>query len=284
MPLVHLLGIDRRLRALDRLRGRNLFGGLRRRQSLRVSLREDRLRGREIFFHVRRRQREHRPDPLEAMPLRVFEKRTGIGGIELHAEEIAHGVHILLAAQAIVGHRRARRHARGLAFLHLRGEPFHDARAVVCLRPFFRFLRRHLSGADPLHDFQPLRRVLDAHVRGEIVHAEITLLRRGIVAIVAVLLEEDFDVRIEPGSRRRLRSRREKQRAKKARGLYEESEDSVHSLSAMEPGGRPEDRPTRAGPRAHRARAILRRLRRGESLQAVSRDALGSAFRLDQHA
>ena len=60
---------------------------------------QNRLGRREILLDMRRREREHRADPLEALPVGVLGQAGGVVGVVRHAEQIADGVAIFLARE-----------------------------------------------------------------------------------------------------------------------------------------------------------------------------------------
>ena len=168
---------------------------------LRISLGQDHFGRGEVLFDAGRRERQNRADPLESMPFRIFQKGPGVLRIVLHANEITDRVDILIPRQAVVGDTSPRRHSGRFPFLQSRGEPLHHLRTLLRPGVRFGFFRRHLSGADPLHDFEPLGRVLEPDLGRKIVDAEISLRGFRIVARQAMLVEVGLDLWSQPGLR-----------------------------------------------------------------------------------
>ena len=138
------------------------------------------------------------------MPFGVFQKSAGVFGVILHTQEIAHGIYVLVACEAVVVHPGTRGHACVLAFLHSSGNPLHHLCTGRCSRLLLFLLGRHLARIDPLHDLQPLRCVFKAHFRRQCIHAEVSLLHIRVVALQAVLLEVALHLGVQDCGRRSL--------------------------------------------------------------------------------
>ena len=64
---------------------------------------------------MRRREREHRPDPVKPAEGRVFVEYARLVHVDPHTKQVVDRVGIFLAAEPIVGHPAAGRHAGRLA-------------------------------------------------------------------------------------------------------------------------------------------------------------------------
>lgn len=185
------------------------------RRDRRQGLVQHRLGGGEMFLHMRRRERQHRADAFKTLPARILGQAGRIGGVEIHAEQIADRVRVFLAGQFVEGHTLAPGEPGLLALLDLPRDPFRDARRLR--RPGLGFtLRRHFARADPLHHIRPVR---GGKWRGEIpgqrVQPEIPLLLLLPVTAEAVLGQERLHDRVEA---RRGRSQPARGRDSKRRG------------------------------------------------------------------
>ena len=153
---------------------------------------ENFLGGGGVFLEQHGRQRQRVADVVEAVAGIVGGKI--IGGLELHADEIADGVVVLGAVQA--ANRDAAR--IGLRAIHRENLAVNPRREEVALGlRGLRFVRRrHLAIADVGEHFFPRLRIL--HDGGGVLvglHVELGLLLRVAVAIVAVAGEQGLDSR-----------------------------------------------------------------------------------------
>ena len=144
----------------------------------------------EVFFDVGRREGQHRPDPLEAVPIRIFRQTGGVGGVVMHAQQIVDGVGVFVAGELLKSHALALGQPGGFAFLEPRGKPVDD------LGGFFRrglrlLFRRHFARTDALHDVAPAHgRTTGNEISGKGVEPEISLLLLLSVTAQAVRLEK----------------------------------------------------------------------------------------------
>ena len=183
---------------VDRILGHGPAGDLEERGLLfRIGLGQDRLGGGEIFFDRGGGEREHRSQPLEPVPFRILGEAGRIGGVEMHAEEIADGVDILVAGQPVVRHAAALRQPRRLALLESRCQPRHDRSGVVRRRRPRHVLRRHLARGHPPDHLGPLRSVLSADLAGKGIDPKPAFLLLVAVAAKAVGLEVGPRIRLE---------------------------------------------------------------------------------------
>ena len=163
---------------------------------------EHSLRGGEIFLHMGRRQREHRADPLKAVPRLVLRESRRVRGVVRHAEQIAHGIHVFLAREFVKAHALAPRETRGFALLQIPRDPFHDLRFVRGFRLLL-IIGRHVAGADAFQHIRPMLHVRTLRkIPRERIQPELAFVLLLIVAAVAVLLQK---WRERPVKFRRLR-------------------------------------------------------------------------------
>ena len=178
VAVMHLGGRHADLAGLAGLRGEGAF--------------EHRVGGAVVAIHVRGRKRELGTDAFEAVPEGVFVQAAGSRRIIPSAEQIVDGVLIFFAAQAIMGDRRTRGHAGGLAFLEP-GVEVRDEGGDLGLGGLglLVLLGRHLSGVYLLHRFRPVMGVgAQFEITRKLIEADVAFLFLRSVAAGAVFLEE----------------------------------------------------------------------------------------------
>ena len=122
----------------------------------RQSFVQHRLCGREVFLHMRRRHREHRTNPLEALPVRLLRQPGWVGYVKIYPEQILNRVRVFLAGQHVEGHPLALGQSRCFAFLELTSNPLGHASRFLRLGSRLVF-RWHLAGANSLQHICPMR-------------------------------------------------------------------------------------------------------------------------------
>ena len=96
---------------------------------LRIRFAQHDLCGGDVFLDVRCGEGKHGANPFESIPLRVFKQAARIRCVVVHADQVAHGVDVFFASQAIVGDAVALRHACRFALFDPRRDPLDDALA-----------------------------------------------------------------------------------------------------------------------------------------------------------
>ena len=146
--------------------------------------------GGEILFYVSRRQREHRADPLEAVPVGILGQAGGIVHVVMNAQQIENRVGVFLARQLMKRDSFALGQPRTLALFEPSVEPFSNPGRFFSRRLRF-VVGGHLAGADAIHHVAPVTcRAAAGKVARERVDAQFSLLLFLAVAAQAIRLQE----------------------------------------------------------------------------------------------
>ena len=145
-----------------------------------------------VAINMGRRKRQLGPNPLEAVPQRVFVQFARFGRIVAHAEQVIDRILVFLATEPIVCHRRPRCHARCLTLLKERSE-IRDERCNLRLCWPGLCLRRHFATVDPLEGFCPVVAIqAPLEVARQPVDPDISLFLLRAMTADAVLLQKRF--------------------------------------------------------------------------------------------